>query len=41
VCSTTSFNLKGEAYSKHSNQEAFHTFTQSGMDILVLGGLCD
>lgn len=32
----TSFNLKGEPI-VNTPQEAFHTFSQSGMDILVLG----
>jgi len=32
----TSFNLKGEPI-VNTPQEAFRTFTQSGMDILVLG----
>ena len=32
----TSFNLKGEPI-VNTPQEAFHTFSQSGMDVLVLG----
>ena len=36
VVLNTSFNLKGEPI-VNTPQEAFHTFTQSGMDILVLG----
>jgi len=36
VVLNTSFNLKGEPI-VNTPQEAFHTFSQSGMDILVLG----
>jgi len=36
VLLNTSFNLKGEPI-VNTPKEAFHTFTQSGMDILVLG----
>ena len=36
VVLNTSFNLKGEPI-VNTPQEAFHTFTQSGMDTLVLG----
>jgi carbamoyltransferase len=36
VVLNTSFNLKGEPI-VNTPREAFHTFTQSGMDILVLG----
>ena len=36
VLLNTSFNLKGEPI-VNTPQEAFHTFTQSGMDLLVLG----
>jgi carbamoyltransferase len=32
----TSFNLKGEPI-VNTPQEAFHTFTRSGMDMLVVG----
>jgi len=36
VLLNTSFNLKGEPI-VNTPREAFHTFTQSGMDTLVLG----
>ncbi len=36
VILNTSFNLKGEPI-VNTPREAFHTFTQSGMDVLVLG----
>jgi len=36
VVLNTSFNLKGEPI-VNTAQEAFHTFTRSGMDLLVLG----
>jgi carbamoyltransferase len=36
VILNTSFNLKGEPI-VNTPQEAFHTFTRSGMDVLVLG----
>ena len=36
VVLNTSFNLKGEPI-VNTPREAFHTFTQSGMDVLVLG----
>jgi carbamoyltransferase len=36
VVLNTSFNLRGEPI-VNTPQEAFHTFTQSGMDVLVLG----
>ncbi|HEX9444636.1 MAG TPA: carbamoyltransferase C-terminal domain-containing protein, partial [Candidatus Binatia bacterium] len=36
VLLNTSFNLKGEPI-VNTPAEAFHTFTESGMDVLVLG----
>jgi carbamoyltransferase len=36
VLLNTSFNLKGEPI-VNTPHEAFHTFTRSGMDVLVLG----
>jgi len=36
VVLNTSFNLKGEPI-VNTPQEAFHTFTQSGMDLLAIG----